>query len=111
MPTPQNEAGESLKNVILVMHSSGLLLPPPATTTATATGGAAAEDTRSEEQKNLWASTAGRIERILPGFLAEALPAERGASGAGAKAGDKPAATGPVTPKTSLDRERKVPGS
>jgi brefeldin A-resistance guanine nucleotide exchange factor 1 len=89
------------------MHSSGLLLPPAAT--GTATGGAAAEDTRSEEQKNLWASTAGRIERILPGFLAEALPA--GPSGAGGVAGDKPAATGPATPKASLDKERKVPGS
>jgi hypothetical protein len=89
------------------MHSSGLLLPPPApASSGPANAANAAEDTRSEEQRNLWASTAGRIERILPGFLAEALPAQ-GAAGAG----DKPPATGLVTPKTSLDKERKVPGS
>jgi brefeldin A-resistance guanine nucleotide exchange factor 1 len=62
----QNEAGESLKNVILVMHSSTLLLPPPA----------AGEDTRTVNQQNLWKASAERIERILPGFIAESIPAE-----------------------------------
>lgn len=56
----QNEAGESLKNVILVMHSSNMLVPPPE-----------GEDTRSEEQKKLWQDSSERIERILPGFLQE----------------------------------------
>lgn len=59
--TDQNEAGESLKNVILVMHSSNMLVPPP-------TEG---EDKRTEEQKKLWQDSAERIERILPGFLQE----------------------------------------
>ena len=47
------------------MHSSALLVPPPA-----------GDDTRSEMQKALWTSSAGRIEKIVPGFLAEAFPAE-----------------------------------
>jgi len=57
-----------LKNVVLVMHSSGLLVPPPAE------GG----DKRTGEQKELWAHSAGRIERILPGFLGEAIPPTKG---------------------------------
>jgi brefeldin A-resistance guanine nucleotide exchange factor 1 len=57
----QNEAGESLKNLILVMHSSGLLVPP------------APNDSRTEEQKKLWAESEVKIERVLPGFLAENL--------------------------------------
>ncbi|WVQ85543.1 hypothetical protein IAT38_007709 [Cryptococcus sp. DSM 104549] len=63
-----NEAGESLKNVVLVMHSSNLLLPPPAP-------GNEAADTRTPEQKDLWAQSAERIERVLPGFLKDAIPA------------------------------------
>nr|XP_031861344.1 uncharacterized protein CI109_003316 [Kwoniella shandongensis]KAA5528416.1 hypothetical protein CI109_003316 [Kwoniella shandongensis] len=62
-----NEAGESLKNVVLVMHSSNLLLPPPAT-------GSGLDDTRTADQKDLWAKSADRIERVLPGFLIEAIP-------------------------------------
>jgi brefeldin A-resistance guanine nucleotide exchange factor 1 len=44
------------------MHSSNLILPP--------TEG---EDTRTQEQRDLWAAAAPRIDRMLPGFLAEAL--------------------------------------
>lgn len=36
---------------------------------------ASANDTRNERQKSLWAATQERIERFLPGFLAEVLPA------------------------------------
>lgn len=53
---------ESLKNVILVMHASGLLVPPTQ------------DDTRDKRQRELWAASQERIERFLPGFLAELLP-------------------------------------
>ncbi|KZV94082.1 hypothetical protein EXIGLDRAFT_673441 [Exidia glandulosa HHB12029] len=56
---------ETLKNVVLVMHASGILLPPPKT----------GEDTRDEVQSTLWASTHERIERFLPGFLDEIIVA------------------------------------
>ncbi|KAK8865894.1 hypothetical protein IAR55_001042 [Kwoniella newhampshirensis] len=65
-----NEAGESLKNVVLVMHSSNLLLPPP-------DQGSGLDDTRSADQKDLWAKSSERIERVLPGFLNEAIPPPR----------------------------------
>lgn len=66
----QNEAGESLKNVILVMHSSNILLPPPASD---------GEDTRTEGQKKLWQASSERIERILPGFLDDIVNPQQGA--------------------------------
>lgn len=66
--TGQNEAGESLKNVVLVMNSSGLLVPPPA-------DGA---DGRTADQKNLWKASAERIERVLPGFLADSIISSNG---------------------------------
>ncbi|ORX34283.1 putative golgi-specific brefeldin a-resistance guanine nucleotide exchange factor 1 [Kockovaella imperatae] len=62
-----SEAGESLKNVVLVMHSSGLLVPPPHPQ--------APSDPRTETQKELWNASVQRIERVLPGFLGEAIPA------------------------------------
>ena len=58
---------ESLKNVLLVMNATGLLVPPPS--------GAASEDDRGERQVALWAATHERIERFLPGFLDEIIPA------------------------------------
>lgn len=54
-----------MKNVILVMHSSGLLLPPHQ--------GQATGDERTPEQVDLWDKSVERIERILPGFLADAM--------------------------------------
>ena len=67
----QNEAGESLKNLVLIMHSSSLLVPPPA-------GGKVEDDQRTAEQKKLWAESEVKIERVLPGFLTENLtPAVR----------------------------------
>ncbi|KAI0747973.1 Sec7-domain-containing protein [Daedaleopsis nitida] len=48
---------ESLKNVLLVMNATGLL------------------DDRGERQIALWAATHERIERFLPGFLDEIIPA------------------------------------
>lgn len=63
-----NEVSESLKNVVLVMYSSAVLVPPPS-----------GDDTRTAEQKELWAASAPRIERMLPGMLEEALPGEAAA--------------------------------
>ncbi|PCH38679.1 Sec7-domain-containing protein [Wolfiporia cocos MD-104 SS10] len=54
---------ESLKNVVLVLNATGLLVPP------------AQPDERDERQVQFWAATHERIERFLPGFLAEVLPA------------------------------------
>jgi brefeldin A-resistance guanine nucleotide exchange factor 1 len=54
----QNEAGESLKNVLLVLSSAQLLVPPPA-----------GEDKRTAQQVDLWEKSHARIGRILPGFL------------------------------------------
>jgi brefeldin A-resistance guanine nucleotide exchange factor 1 len=56
-----NEATESLKNVVLVMHQTSFLLPPME------------PDTRTEDQRRLWESSAARIEKILPGFLNETM--------------------------------------
>ena len=50
------------------MHSSGLLVPPPAQ----------GIDKRTSNQKELWLHSATRIERILPGFLREAVPPSQG---------------------------------
>ncbi|WWC86203.1 uncharacterized protein L201_001076 [Kwoniella dendrophila CBS 6074] len=61
-----NEASESLKNVVLVLHSSNLLIPPSAQ---------GVQDPRTPEQIELWSKSVERIERVLPGFLSEAIPA------------------------------------
>jgi brefeldin A-resistance guanine nucleotide exchange factor 1 len=55
---------ESLKNVVLVMNAASILVPPPGT-----------EDDRDEQQRTLWTATQARLERFLPGFLAEVVPA------------------------------------
>ncbi|EJF65717.1 Sec7-domain-containing protein [Dichomitus squalens LYAD-421 SS1] len=55
---------ESLKNVLLVMNATGLLVPP-----------STPEDDRGERQVALWAATHERVERFLPGFLDEIVPA------------------------------------
>ncbi|KAI0797843.1 Sec7-domain-containing protein [Abortiporus biennis] len=54
---------ESLKNVLLVMNATNLLVPPPH-----------GEDDRDDRQKALWAATHERVERFLPGLLADVLP-------------------------------------
>ncbi len=56
---------ESLKNVVLVMHSSEILKPPPAT---------GATDERTDTQQALWSTAHDRIERFLPGFMGQVLP-------------------------------------
>lgn len=53
---------ESLKNVILVMHSSGLLQR------------ASTPDTRSELEVALWFAANDRINKFLPGFMDEVIP-------------------------------------
>lgn len=60
-----NEVAESLKNVVLVMYSSKLLVPPPA-----------GAETRTQDQIELWNASAPRVERMIPGFLEEALQPE-----------------------------------
>ncbi|KAH9951281.1 Sec7-domain-containing protein [Amylocystis lapponica] len=55
---------ESLKNVVLVMNATGLLVPP-----------SDPDELRDSRQKELWAATQERIERFLPGFLADVVPA------------------------------------
>ena len=52
---------ESLKNVILVMNAAQILVPP------------SAEDQRDARQRGLWTATQERLERFLPGFLAEVI--------------------------------------
>ncbi|WVF70575.1 hypothetical protein IAT40_005367 [Kwoniella sp. CBS 6097] len=86
-----NEAGESLKNVVLVMNSSNLLVPPPE-------GG---QDTRTPEQKELWDKGAERIERVLPGFLADAIP-RPGAPGSAAPPLSQAPAQHPLPPTPTL---------
>ncbi|KAG0706344.1 hypothetical protein DFH29DRAFT_169682 [Suillus ampliporus] len=53
---------ESLKNVVLVMNAANILVPP------------SQDDQRDEHQRTLWAATQARLERFLPGFLAEVIP-------------------------------------
>ncbi|KAJ7074218.1 hypothetical protein C8F01DRAFT_1099675 [Mycena amicta] len=55
---------ESLKNVVLVMHSANILVPP------------SADDQRDARQRTLWNATNERIERFLPGFIASVIPQE-----------------------------------
>lgn len=62
-PLQYESVPETLKNVVLVMYSSGILVPPPKT----------GEDARDEVQSTLWAATHERIERFLPGFLDEII--------------------------------------
>ncbi|KAL7413936.1 hypothetical protein BDY24DRAFT_386920 [Mrakia frigida] len=53
---------ESLKNLLLVLHSSSILLPP------------VSPDPRTESQKAFWTTTYERIERFLPTFLEGLFP-------------------------------------
>ena len=53
---------ESLKNVVLVMNTTGMLVPP------------SSNDQRTQLQKSLWDVTHERVERFLPGFMNEVLP-------------------------------------
>lgn len=46
------------------MNATGSLVPPPP----------GDEDTRDKRQVALWAATHERIERFLPGLLADVLP-------------------------------------
>ncbi len=63
IPASQYESvPESLKNVLLVMQSSELLVPPTQ------------PESRTPEQQELWKTVNGRIERFLPGFMAEIIP-------------------------------------
>lgn len=59
---------EAFKNAILVLGAAGILLPPSAS----------GEDTRDERQKSFWNATHERIERFLPKFLDEIIPATQG---------------------------------
>jgi brefeldin A-resistance guanine nucleotide exchange factor 1 len=86
---------ECLKNILLVMSSGGYMVPPP---------GKNAEDARTDGQKKLWAETSERLERFLPGLIADVFPdAEvstkqppRGAPRAAASAGKNKEAAAPA---------------
>ena len=43
------------------MNAASILVPPPAT------------DDRDEQQRTMWTATQARLERFLPGFLAEVV--------------------------------------
>ncbi|KAK6438732.1 GDP/GTP exchange factor for ARF [Oleoguttula sp. CCFEE 5521] len=65
MNTPQNEmlaeaVPESLKNILLVMSNGGHIVPP--------------SEAQNEQQKLLWVETSTRLERFLPGLMAELFP-------------------------------------
>ena len=53
---------ESLKNVLLIMHSSDMLVPP------------SDPDVRDDQQQLLWNETNQRLSRFLPGLLDELIP-------------------------------------
>ncbi|KER00235.1 hypothetical protein AUEXF2481DRAFT_45433 [Aureobasidium subglaciale EXF-2481] len=53
---------ESLKNVLLVMSSSGYLKPP------------SDDDEQSEQQKQLWKDTSDRLQSFLPELMPELFP-------------------------------------
>jgi golgi-specific brefeldin A-resistance guanine nucleotide exchange factor 1 len=53
---------ESLKNVVLVMNATQILVPP------------SSPDERTDRQKTMWTATQERMERFLPGFLADVIP-------------------------------------
>lgn len=60
----QSEAiHESLKNVILVMHATGMLLPPMAE-----------DDSDSRNEGQLWHITHDKIEQFIPGFIESVIP-------------------------------------
>ena len=56
---------ECLKNILLVMSSSGYIVPRPSSGTP---------DTRAEGQQKLWSETSERLERFLPGLIADVFP-------------------------------------
>lgn len=56
---------ESLKNVLLVMSSSGYLVPP-----------SHSDEQQTEQQGQLWSETWTRLERFLPGLMPELFPDE-----------------------------------
>lgn len=45
------------------MNATGILVPP-----------SAESDERDERQRTLWTATHERMERFLPGFLADVIP-------------------------------------
>ncbi|KAI0306765.1 hypothetical protein B0F90DRAFT_1808381 [Multifurca ochricompacta] len=56
---------ESLKNVVLVMHATGMLVPPLAEENG---------NTRDEPQRQLWRITRDKIEQFMPGFMESVIP-------------------------------------
>ncbi|KAI6116902.1 hypothetical protein EDD16DRAFT_1693169 [Pisolithus croceorrhizus] len=51
---------ESLKNAVLVMNAADILVPP--------------SERCNEQQRTFWSATHARLERFLPGLLAEVIP-------------------------------------
>jgi len=62
---------ESIKNLVLVMHASGILVPPPAPPSSP---GGLITDSRDEEQRLMWNETLDRMTPFIPGFLEDLIP-------------------------------------
>lgn len=60
---------ECLKNILLVMSSGGYIVPP-----AQGVGKGGEKDERAEGQKKLWNESRDRLERFLPGLIADVFP-------------------------------------
>lgn len=58
---------ECLKNILLVMASGGYMTAPPPK-------GQKEKDDRTDGQKKLWSETSERLERFLPGLMADVFP-------------------------------------
>jgi brefeldin A-resistance guanine nucleotide exchange factor 1 len=61
--TLEEAVTENVKNIVLVMNGGGYLVPP-------------GSEGATPAQDELWAETWERLERFLPGLLAELFPAE-----------------------------------
>lgn len=95
-PAIQYEAvPESLKNVLLVMNTSGALRPP---TMPHEREDEAISQIDEEVQLRRWAATEERLESFLPGFLDEVIPTpEPTAATAETAAAQAPAGVVPST--------------
>lgn len=80
---------ENVKNVLLVLHASGVLVAPPQQ------AGEARSDTRTPDQAAFWAVTFDRLDAFLPGLKDETFPPA------------VPAATGAVEPTEAMVGEAK----
>lgn len=62
----EEAVGEGIKNCVLVMSGGGYLLPPNEWDNK--------DQDRRKEQEQMWNETGRRVERFLPGLMAEVFP-------------------------------------